>query len=95
MANVALQFIYYLSSFFVQFGPNATTFLLAGEVFPTEARGLAHGISAAVGKVRSCFAQFWDQALVWQAHIVLRCVIRRRLFPACWQAGDSMDVEQT
>eukprot|EP00891_Asterochloris_glomerata_P008306 jgi/Astpho2/8306/e_gw1.00122.31.1_t len=45
------QFIYYLSSFFVQFGPNATTFLLAGEVFPTEARGLAHGISAAVGKL--------------------------------------------
>ena len=77
-----LQFIYYLSSFFVQFGPNATTFLLAGEVFPTEARGLAHGISAAVGKVRSCFQ---DQALAWQAGSVLLHVVKQRLHLACWQ----------
>lgn len=84
-ANVALQFIYYLSSFFVQFGPNATTFLLAGEVFPTEARGLAHGISAAVGKVRSCFIQSWNQALAWHARAALLHVIRQRPSPACRQ----------
>ncbi|KAK9807684.1 hypothetical protein WJX72_006095 [[Myrmecia] bisecta] len=45
------QALYYISSFWAQFGPNATTFLLAGELFPTETRGMAHGISAAVGKL--------------------------------------------
>ena len=34
-----------------QFGPNATTWLLPGEVFPTDIRATCHGISAAVGKV--------------------------------------------
>ncbi len=45
------QALYYLSSFWGQFGPNATTFVLASECYPTEMRGVAHGISAAVGKV--------------------------------------------
>ncbi|KAK9856439.1 hypothetical protein WJX84_007586 [Apatococcus fuscideae] len=44
------QTLYYLSSFWGQFGPNATTFVLASECYPTEMRGVAHGISAAVGK---------------------------------------------
>ena len=43
--------MYYLSSFWGQFGPNATTFLLASELFPTHLRGRGHGISAAVGKL--------------------------------------------
>lgn len=45
------QALYYLSSFWGQFGPNATTWLLAGEVYPTEMRAVGHGISAATGKV--------------------------------------------
>ncbi|KAK9796270.1 hypothetical protein WJX73_010488 [Symbiochloris irregularis] len=45
------QFLYYFSSFWGQFGPNATTFILAAELFPTEFRGRFHGISAAVGKL--------------------------------------------
>ncbi|BDA46848.1 Glycerophosphoinositol permease 1 [Coccomyxa sp. Obi] len=44
------QAMYYISSVFAQF-VNATTFLLASELFPTENRGMAHGISAAVGKL--------------------------------------------
>lgn len=47
----AFQAIYYLSSFFTQFGSNSTTFLLAGEVYPTPIRATAHGLSAAAGKV--------------------------------------------
>jgi hypothetical protein len=43
--------IYYLSSFFNQFGPNSTTFLLAAEVYPTSIRATAHGLSAACGKL--------------------------------------------
>lgn len=45
------QTIYYLSSFFQQFGPNCTTFLVAAEIFPISVRATAHGLSAAAGKV--------------------------------------------
>ncbi|KYG40536.1 hypothetical protein M433DRAFT_8705 [Acidomyces richmondensis BFW] len=47
----AFQAMYYLSSFFNQFGPNAITFLVAAEVYPTSVRATAHGMSAACGKV--------------------------------------------
>ncbi|KAI9819608.1 MAG: hypothetical protein M1827_007058 [Pycnora praestabilis] len=46
----AFQAMYFLSSFFNQFGPNAVTFLVAAEVYPTPIRATAHGFSAAVGK---------------------------------------------
>lgn len=36
---------------FFNFGPNATTFIVPGEVFPSRVRGFAHGISAATGKL--------------------------------------------
>lgn len=35
----------------IQFGPNSTTFLIAGEVYPGPVRATAHGMSAAVGKI--------------------------------------------
>lgn len=43
--------IFGLSFFFVNFGPNSTTFLIPAEVYPTNLRARAHGISAAIGKV--------------------------------------------
>ena len=47
----AFQTMYFLSSFFNQFGPNAVTFLVAAEVYPTPIRATAHGFSAACGKL--------------------------------------------
>lgn len=47
----AFEFIYFFSSFWIQFGSNSTTFLIAGEVYPAPVRATAHGISAAVGKL--------------------------------------------
>lgn len=47
----AFQAMYFLSSFFNQFGPNSTTFLVAAEVYPTPVRASAHGFSAACGKL--------------------------------------------
>ncbi|KAI0196862.1 major facilitator superfamily domain-containing protein [Astrocystis sublimbata] len=44
------QALYFLSSFFNQFGPNSVTFLVAGEVYPTQVRASAHGFSAMIGK---------------------------------------------
>lgn len=47
--------MYFLSSFFNQFGPNSVSFLVAAEVFPTPVRATAHGFSAAVGKLGALF----------------------------------------
>jgi MFS family permease len=52
----AFQAMYFLSSFFNQFGPNSVTFLIAAEVYPTPVRASAHGFSAAVGKAGALLA---------------------------------------
>jgi MFS family permease len=46
-----LVIMYFGTSFFGQFGPNATTFILPAEIFPTELRTICHGIAAACGKL--------------------------------------------
>lgn len=48
---------YVLAQFFFNFGPNATTFIVPGECFPTRYRSTSHGISAASGKVGAIIAQ--------------------------------------
>lgn len=50
-------FLYCLADFFQNFGPNTTTFVIPGEVFPTRYRSTAHGISAASGKLGAIVAQ--------------------------------------
>lgn len=52
----AFQAMYFLSSFFNQFGPNSVTFLVAGEVYPTPIRATAHGFSAMLGKAGALLA---------------------------------------
>lgn len=52
----AFQAMYFLSSFFNQFGPNSVTFLVAAEVFPTPVRATAHGLAAAAGKAGALLA---------------------------------------
>lgn len=49
--------LYVLAQFFQNFGPNTTTFVIPGEIFPTRYRSTAHGISAAAGKVGAIVAQ--------------------------------------
>lgn len=48
-----------VSFFFVNFGPNATTFLMSSESFPTGIRASAHGISAAAGKAGAFIGAFF------------------------------------
>lgn len=50
--------LFTLSQFFLNLGPNATTFLLPVEVFPTRVRGSAHGIAAASGKAGAVVTAF-------------------------------------
>lgn len=49
--------IFVLAQFFFNFGPNATTFIVPGECFPTRYRSTSHGISAAMGKIGSIIGQ--------------------------------------
>jgi len=49
--------LFTLAMFFKNFGPNATTFIVPAEAFPTRYRSTAHGISAASGKLGAIVAQ--------------------------------------
>jgi PHS family inorganic phosphate transporter-like MFS transporter len=54
-----------ITQLFFNFGPNATTFIIPGEVFPSRVRGLAHGFCAAVGKLGAILSgigfNWWSQ----------------------------------
>jgi MFS family permease len=56
MKSQILIALYLGTSFVGQLGPNATTFLIPVEVFPTEMRTYCHGIAAAFGKVGALIA---------------------------------------
>ena len=58
LSPTILVIMYLGSSFFGQLGPNATTFLIPAEIFPTEVRTLCHGIAAASGKFGALLASF-------------------------------------
>lgn len=49
--------LYTIAQFFFNCGPNSTTFIIPGEVFPTRYRSTSHGISAASGKMGAIIAQ--------------------------------------
>jgi PHS family inorganic phosphate transporter-like MFS transporter len=51
------MFFYCFANFFQNFGPNVTTFVIPGEVFPTRYRATGHGFSAACGKLGAIVAQ--------------------------------------
>jgi PHS family inorganic phosphate transporter-like MFS transporter len=57
-STAGLMTLFTLSQFFLNLGPNATTFLLPVEVFPTRVRGTAHGIAAASGKAGAVITAF-------------------------------------
>ncbi len=57
-AVVPFLLAYGISYFFTEFGPNVTTFVLPGELFPTRLRTTGHGISAGVGKLGAFIGVF-------------------------------------
>ena len=62
--------IFGLSYFFVEFGPNTTTFVLPSEVFPVNMRTTGHGTAAGIGKLGAFIGVFLVPQL--QQHIQLR-----------------------
>jgi len=57
--NSLRLFLYVLSSFFSQCGPNATTYIVPTEIFPTQVRTMCHGIAAASGKLGALVAAIY------------------------------------
>src|SRR6185437_3058422 len=57
-AVVPFLLVYGVSYFFTEFGPNVTTFVLAGEVYPVSVRATGHGISAGIGKLGAFIGVF-------------------------------------
>ncbi|HEY2215636.1 MAG TPA: MFS transporter, partial [Acidimicrobiales bacterium] len=59
-----------MSYFFIEFGPNTTTFVLPSEVFPVSVRTTGHGMAAGIGKLGAFVGVFLVPVL--QDHIGLR-----------------------
>ena len=57
---------FFLFQFMTNLGPNAQTYLLAGEVFPVRLRGLGAGFAAACGKVGAVITAFFFPSLLHQ-----------------------------
>jgi putative MFS transporter len=53
-----------LFDFMTNLGPNAQTYLLAGEVFPTEVRGMGAGFAAAFAKIGAVLTAFFFPILL-------------------------------
>ncbi|KAJ5175083.1 uncharacterized protein N7482_000960 [Penicillium canariense] len=49
--------IYIIGQILFNFGPNATTYMIPAEIFPTRYRATCHGISAGAGKLGSILVQ--------------------------------------
>jgi len=59
-----------VSYFFIEFGPNTTTFVLPSELFPVSVRTTGHGIAAGIGKLGAFVGVFLVP--VFEEHIGLR-----------------------
>jgi nitrate/nitrite transporter NarK len=58
VSSVLLFGGFMLFSFMTNIGPNAMTYLIAGEVFPTSIRGTGAGFAASFGKVGAVLTAF-------------------------------------
>jgi MFS transporter, PHS family, inorganic phosphate transporter len=61
--------IFGLSYFFIEFGPNTTTFVMPSEVFPVSMRTTGHGIAAGIGKLGAFVGVFVVPQLQKQIHL--------------------------
>jgi MFS family permease len=65
----AFLILFGISYFFIEFGPNVTTFVYPGEVFPTSIRGLGDGISAGGGKTGAFLGALLVPTLLKSIHL--------------------------
>lgn len=65
----AFLILFGISYFFIEFGPNMTTFVYPGEVFPTSIRGMGDGISAGGGKLGAFIGALMVPTLLKTVHL--------------------------
>ncbi len=65
----AFLVVFGVSYFFVEFGPNETTFVYPSEIFPTSIRGAGDGISAAGGKIGAFLGALFVPTLLKTIHL--------------------------
>jgi len=65
----AFLILFGMSYLFIEFGPNVTTFVYPGEVFPTSIRGTGDGISAASGKIGAFLGALVVPTLLKTVHL--------------------------
>jgi MFS transporter, putative metabolite transport protein len=73
-----------LFSFMTNVGPNAMTYLIAGEVFPIAIRGVGAGFAASFGKVGAVLTAFLFPILLKDlgTHVVLLILVATSLLGA-------------
>lgn len=59
------MFLYGLTFFFANFGPNTTTFIIPAELFPARFRSTCHGLSGAAGKLGAIIGSL---GFLWASH---------------------------
>ncbi|MGC8614994.1 MAG: MFS transporter [Thermoprotei archaeon] len=64
LTGTAFLFIYSLTFFFSNYGPNTTTFIYPTELFPTEFRSTGHGIAASSGKLGAAVSTLFFPVLL-------------------------------
>ncbi|MCL4443900.1 MAG: MFS transporter [Actinobacteria bacterium] len=65
----AFLVVFGISYFFIEFGPNETTFVYPSEIFPTSIRGAGDGISAAGGKTGAFLGALLVPTLLKTIHL--------------------------
>lgn len=63
----AFLVLYCLASFFLNCGPNTTTFIVPGESFPTRYRSTMNGVAAASGKLGAIISQLVIYGQLWNS----------------------------
>ena len=56
--------LYALTFLFSNFGPNTTTFVIPGEIYPAEVRATCHGVSAASGKLGAAAGAYFFPIII-------------------------------
>lgn len=103
-------FLYVISMIFFQIGPNFTTYIIPSELFPTQLRCTALGISAAAGKAAAVIVQvfaslsklgpygdsneFGYGIIVFSAFMLIGAALTKWLTPETLQDGKPVPLEK-
>ncbi len=84
MAIVVLFVGFMVFNFMTNLGPNAQTYLIAGEVFPTSVRGRGAGFAASFAKIGAVLTAFLFPILLadWGTQVVLMLLVATSLLGA-------------